>query len=206
MLARVAALGALLVLGATGCHRRTAGAASLQPCAPVDALLPAGAQPEQMAGGYDVLFVATGGGRAGSQVVGRLDLRPQDAALVPMESADSLTRTTQPAVGSLDVATDSIGAVRMGDLMASDPRQPGVGVYVTARRTGEITNIVARIGSGSNARPVPGMTAFDGGHFTLHVKRVTEAGFWGDWISDPGPGGVGNQEARGHFCAMKSRG
>ena len=157
-----------------------------------------------LAGTYDVLFAATGGSQAGHRAVGRLVLRAQDPALVSVPSADSLTRTSQPSFGTLDVATDSIGAIRMGDALADDARQPGVGVYVTARPGGEITSIVARIGSGSNVRGAE--PKFDGGHFTLHVKRIDENGVWGDWISNPGPGGVDVRDARGHFCALKQRG
>jgi hypothetical protein len=204
MIRPAAALGAaLLVTAATACHRRAPGAASLQSCAPVDALLPTGADAGLLVGTYDVLFAATGGSEAGHQAVGRLVLRPQDPSLVSVPGTDSLTRTSHPSYGTLDVATDSIGAVRMGDAMADDARQPGVGVYVTARPNGEVTSIVARVGSASNGSQ---MLKFDGGHFTLHVKRVNENGVWGDWISNPGPGGVDARDARGHFCAIKQRG
>ena len=195
----------LLSLPLAGCHRRAASDAAVRACGPVDALLPAGADPRHLSGSYDVTFAATGGPRAGQQVQGRLVLRPQDAALVRVPSADSVTRIDQPSIGTLEVEPDSIGATRMGDLMAADPGQPGVGVYVATRPGGEVTGIVARIGSLSNARPTPGMVAFDGGHFSLHVKRVDENGFWGDWLSSPGPGGMMTAEARGHFCAIKSR-
>jgi hypothetical protein len=154
----------------------------------------------QLNGSYAVTFVATEGSKAGQTVRGRLALRAQDQALVSVPYADSSIVVSQPVIGTMDLAADSIGATRMGDFAATDAARPGVGVYVTGRRGGAVTGVVARVGSGSNVR---GQMVFDGGYFTLYVGRVGSNGVWGGWASSPGTGGMVTPDARGHFCAEK---
>jgi hypothetical protein len=129
-----------------------------------------------------------------------LVLRAQDQALVRIPFADSTVAVSQPVIGMLELATDSVGATRMGDPMAADAATPGVGVYVTSRRGGPVTGVIARVGSGSNVR---GQMVFDGGYFTLFVARVSPTGIWGGWRSSPGAGGMVAPDAQGHFCAEK---
>jgi len=195
---RTAKMGAVLALSvAAGCRHRTDSAMSAA-CAPAAQQAPAEMDLAQLNGGYTVTFVATEGPKAGQTVSGRLMLRAQEPALVSVPYADSNTVVNQPVIGTLDVATDDIGAIRMGDLMATDAALPGVGVYVASRRGGPITGVVARVGSGSNAR---GLMAFDGGYFTLFVGRVGPGGIWGGWASSTGT--TVTSDARGHFCAEK---
>jgi len=197
-------MGAVLALSvAAGCRHRTDYAMAAATCTPAAQQAPAELDLAQMNGSYDVTFVSTEGPVAGHRVRGRLVLRAQDQALVRVPYADSTTVVTQPVIGTMDLATDDIGATRMGDLMASDAALPGVGVYVSGRRGGPVTGVVARVGSGSNGR---GLMQFDGGYFTLFIGRVGPNGIWGGWASSPGTDGMVRPDARGHFCAEKRAG
>lgn len=191
----------LLITALAGCrHHRTDSAAAAAACEPSMSQLPAEMDLQQLNGTFAVTFVATEGSKAGQIVRGRLVLRAQDQSLVRVPNADSNTVVTQPVIGVLDLAVDDLGATRMGDLMATDAARPGVGVYVSSRRGGPVTGVIARVGSGSNVR---GQMVFDGGYFTLYVGRVGSNGAWGGWASSPGTGGMVTPDARGHFCAEK---
>ncbi len=155
--------------------------------------------PSLMNGSYSVTFVATRGLRSGHAVSGRLSLRPQESSLVMIEPHDGVV-VTQPVIGQLDLAIDSIGAVQMGELMSTDGASPGLGFYVTHRPGGEVSGIIGRVGSLSNTR---GPGPIDAGHFTLFIRQVTPTGIWGGWASNPGPGGLITPDAGGHFCALR---
>jgi hypothetical protein len=146
-----------------------------------------------MGGAYRFTMVATDGVRAGRTVSGRLELTPQDSTLLQVEGA------AQPFRGTTDVAVDSVGAVRMGDLAAADPSAPGVAVYEQRAPTGTLT-VVMRLGSASNAR---GLQPFDAGHTTLYVRRISDAGFAGGWASSAGST-YPIRQAHGYFCAVRS--
>lgn len=193
----------LAVAAVSGCRHRTDSARAAAACEAAAPQAPAEMAIQQLNGNYAVTFVVTGGSKTGQTVRGRLVLRAQDQALVGIPYADSNTVVSQPVIGTMDLAADDIGATRMGDFMATDAAMPGVGVYVTGRRGGPVTGVVARVGSGSNVR---GQLVFDGGYFTLYVGRIGSTGIWGGWASSPGTGGLVTPDARGHFCAEKLAG
>ena len=177
-----------------GCAHLKAGGPADSACRPVGGRLDASADTRDMAGQFVITMVATSGARAGQAVTGLLALLPQDSALVAAEGA------SQPLRGTTDVALDSVGAVRMGELAADDPAAPGVGVYEQrAAQTGAPT-VVVRLGSGSNAR---GLRPFDAGHTTLYVLRITREGFAGGWASSAGST-YPMRRAEGYFCAVRS--
>ena len=118
--------------------------------------------------------------------------------MVAVGHPDTSVLVSQPTIGQLDLALEDVGATRMGDPMAANDTMPGVGFYVTRLRNGEVRGVVARVGSGSNAR---GMMLFDGGYFALYVRSIATDGIAGGWAS--APGGTIGQEARGHFCAVR---
>ncbi len=188
----------LLLLAA--CHHHRAPAALVAGCDTVPASPAAQFDPSLMHGTYSVTFVASGGLRSGHAVSGSMSLRPQEASLVSIEPHDGVA-VTQPVIGQLDLAVDSIGAVQMGDLMSTDVASPGVGFYVTHRPGGEVSGIIGRVGSLSNVR---GPGPMDAGHFTLFIRQVTANGIWGGWTSNPGPGGLITPDAVGRFCALRS--
>lgn len=193
------ALVAAVIL--SGCHRNRVGQrASAAECVPIEAQSPRQMELAQLNGTFDVAFLATAGPRSGQTTTGRLFLRPQDAGLVQLTSADPNTLVSQPTIGRLDLALDSIGAVRMGDPMSDSAAMPGVGLYVTQLRDGAVTGVVARVGSGSNVR---GQMLFDGGYFTLYVRRISAEGIWGGWESSAGSGGMVTTNPSGHFCALR---
>jgi hypothetical protein len=147
-----------------------------------------------MGGEYGFTMVATGGARAGRTASGRLVLMPQDSALSSVEGA------AQPFRGTADIALDSVGAVRMGDLAAADPSAPGVAVYEQRAPNGAPT-VVVRLGSASNAR---GPQPFDAGHTTLYVRRISDGGLAGGWSSSAGST-YPIRRAQGYFCAVRTR-
>ena len=181
----------------SACHHRVAPmtAESCQPAPPQGA---PNMNLEQLPGTYAVIFVATGGPQTGQTVTGRMVLRPQDPAMVAIGHPDTSVMVSQPTIGQLDLALEDVGATRMGDPMAANDTMPGVGFYVTRLRNGDVTGVVARVGSGSNAR---GMMLFDGGYFALYVRNIATDRIDGGWAS--APGGIVGQEARGHFCAIR---
>lgn len=185
----------------TACHRNRTVSAATMACDPREAQNAADMDLGLLNGGFEVKFVATAGQRAGQVATGRLWLRPQDAGLVRLTSADPNVVVSQPTIGRLDLALDSIGAVRMGDPMSDSINTPGVGLYVTQLAGGGVTGVVARVGSGSNVR---GQMLFDGGYFTLHVRRVGPDGIFGSWTSSPGSGGMVTTDPAGHFCAVRT--
>ena len=188
---------ALMVASLAGCHHHPR--LSLNDCRPVGAQRAAAMPLDQLNGTFDVVFVATAGTRAGQQAPGRLVLRPQDAGLVAVPNADTSVVVTQPTIGQLDLAVADIGATQMGDPMSDSAATPGVGLYVTRVRGGEVTGVVARVGSASNIR---NQTLFDGGYFTLHIAGVSRDGLWGTWRSSAGTGFM-TAEPAGHFCALR---
>lgn len=189
-----------LLLLAPACHHHRSPAALVAACDTVPASPAAQLDPSLMHGTYAVTFIATGGLRSGHAASGTLSLQPQDASLVAIEPHDGVA-VTQPVIGQLDLAIDSIGAVQMGDLMSTDAATPGVGFYVTRRPCGEVSGIIGRVGSLSNAR---GPGPIDAGHFTLFIRQVTPTGIWGGWTSNPGSGGLIAPDAVGRFCALRS--
>lgn len=181
---------ALLLFAAAACHRNR-GEAVLEACVPVREASVRAADVTHLAGDHRVSFVVASGPRAGQTVTGHLVLQSQ---------LDSLRRgpwspAEQSAIGRFDLAPEDLGAVRMGDPSAIDPRQPGVGVYVSPASAGTLT-VVARIGDLSNGRGEP---AYDAGTFALFVREITPEGMRGAWSS-----GDGRQEiAAGHFCTRR---
>jgi len=149
-------------------------------------------------GSYGLTMVATSGPASGHTVSGHLVLHAQDSSLVLLSGSGAASQA-QPAVGTLDAQIEEVGATRMGDLMATDPADPGVGVYVTTNASGEVTSVVMRVGSQSNAR---GPSPIDAGHLTLFVRQLDGSGIRGSWISHSGIGRM-MTEARGHFCAAR---
>ncbi len=176
------------------CATARSGGTGADACRAVEGRLPASASTAEMAGDFSFTMVATVGAQAGQSVTGRLSLQPQDSALVPVE------RASQPLRGTAEVALEQVGAVRMGDLGATDPAAPGVAVYEQrAPGTGTPT-VVVRLGSFSNGR---GPDAFDAGHTTLYVRRISREGFRGGWASTSGAR-YPRREAQGFFCAERA--
>jgi hypothetical protein len=193
---RVWLLGPALLIAA-GCHRAHPGSvASTGRCEPVETPLPATADASLLAGVFEITFVPRAGPRADSAPArARLVLHEQEASLVVLDSAAGLT---QPFVGTLELDRALIGATDMGDLLATDPRRPGVAAYAQ-RRDGDLTALVVRLGSISNER---GQQPYDAGHFTLFVRRIGSDGFDGGWASSSGAG-MNPTDASGHFCAVR---
>lgn len=192
-------------LVAASCHQRGGGGqqAAASPCQPHGQQAARDLRIERLNGNHDITFVARNGPRSGGVTRSVLMLRAQDPSLSSLPSADTTIAVTQSSIGRLEGAgtIEDVGATRMGDPTSSDSRLPGVGVYVTRRVGGDVTSVVVRVGSASNAR---GLTAFDSGHFTLFVQGTDEKSFWGSWTSNPGSGGMVQPDAGGYFCAVRA--
>ncbi len=176
-----------------GCAHRNSQPSPASACQRVaDAPLPAGTSTSPMAGEFVLTMVATAGPKAGRSVTGRLSLVPQDSALRQVE------RATQSLRGTADIALDSVGAVRFGDLAATAPDAPGVAVYEQRASDGTPT-VVIRFGNESNAR---GPQAFDAGHTAAYVRQISRDAFAGGWssaLSATFP----PRHAEGYFCARR---
>jgi hypothetical protein len=166
-----------LVGAAFGCA--PPGGAVPDPCHLVTYALDAGASARDLAGAFAVTLVAASGDSAGRTTTGRLDLSPG-------------SRPDAVLIGAADLAVESVGAVRLGDLAASADSAPGVLVMQSG---GDRPTILLRLGSEANA---VGVIRFDGGYTVLEVLRIDENGFAGSWRS-----GVTSNTATGHFCAQR---
>jgi len=185
-------------LGITAAFLITGCASSAAPsdptaCGPVQASFPPSATVSPMVGRFTITMAATVGATAGASVAGSMILVARDSSLVEPSAY------SQPLVGTADIALEAVGAVRMGDLAATDPLAPGVAVY--EQQVAGTTTVLVRLGSASNAR---GPAAFDAGHTTLYVRRIAADGFAGGWASSAGST-YPMQEARGYFCAVRAQ-
>jgi hypothetical protein len=184
---------ALAVLAAAGCASAGGGDGG-SGCAPVTSgALAAGTQLGPMAGRFVLTMTATAGPQAGRTVAGYLTLREAPAG-TPGPAAG--TRTA--LVGTTDIILEGVGALRLGDTGAEDPRAPGIAVYEQRAASG-VPTVTARIGSRITAAPTPGMQQIEGQTSVLFVRRVGSSGFAGGWSSgDGGPRGP-----EGYFCAAR---
>lgn len=178
----------LLPAGLAGCHQRVSQSTE---CLPAPAAAVQADAVALLSGSHDVQLTATSGSQAGRTITGRLVLRPQAESL----RAGPWVPAEQAFAGTLDMEPDGIGAIRTGELTATDAVQPGVGVYVSPAANGTVT-VVARLGASANSR---GDQPFDAGYFALYVREITPSVIRGGWAS-----GDGRQEvAAGHFCARR---
>jgi hypothetical protein len=179
---------------AAACATARGGRGDPDACRPAAGHLAAADSAASLAGEFSLTMTATAGAAAGRTVVGHLGLVPQDSALVPAE------RSTEPLRGTAVIRLEDVGATRMGDLAASDPAAPGVGVYEQRAPATGAPTIVLRFGAVSNSR---GPSPIDAGHTTLFVSRITAEGFAGGWSSSAGPV-FPPRRASGYFCAVRT--
>jgi hypothetical protein len=186
--------GTLLTLLALAGCASGGGGASGSACAPATTgTLAAGTQLGPMAGRFILTMVATGGAQNGRTVAGYLLLREAPAG-TPAPAAGARTAL----VGITDIILESVGALRLGDTGAEDPRAPGVAVYEQRAANG-VPTVTARVGSHITAAPTPGMMAIEGQTTVLFVRRIEQGGFAGGWRSGDGsPRGP-----EGYFCAVR---
>jgi len=158
-------------------------------CTPTEGTLPADVIVEGWEGAYRLSLVRTGD--EDQFVQGTLRLRPQvDSLRAILTIAGTIdTVSTIPLIGVASIDVESVGALRLGDLMSDDPIRPGVALV---HGPGQI---VLRLGSDANLREMP---RFDGGYLSLFVRAADSAGFRGIWAS-----GVVTQTASGWFCASR---
>jgi len=185
---------ALTVAAACATLRGGGGQAA---CNPEPRALPAEATVGPMAGRFVITMVATGGAQRGQSVAGYLTLRIAPAG-TPPPSASARTAL----VGVTDVRLETVGALRLGDTGAEDPRAPGIAVYEQLAANGTPT-VTARVGSATTAAPTPGLVAIEGPYTALFVRRIAADGFAGGWSSGDG---TPESETRGHFCAVRAAG
>ncbi len=184
---------ALALLALAGCAS-TGGGAGGNACSPaMSGTLAAGTQLRPMAGRFALTLVATGGAQNGRSVAGYLTLREAPTG-TPGPAANARTAL----VGTTDVILESVGALRLGDTGAEDPRAPGVAVYEQRAANG-VPTVTARVGSHITAAPTPGMQQIEGQTTVLFVRRIGGDGFAGGWRSGDGsPRGP-----EGYFCAVR---
>jgi len=149
---------------------------------------------DSLAGDWSLTLVATTGPSAGRVAQGIVALRAQEESLRRVDRPGPAT-VIVPMVGSTDMIVEEVGAVRMGDLRSSDPRRPGVSVWVSQGADSGVSAVL-RIGQqeiGVARQP------FDAGYTVLYLRRVWGAGIYGGWAS-----GVSDEVVTGHFCAVRA--
>jgi len=130
---------------------------------------------------------------AGRREQGALTLQAQDSALRRVNRPGPTT-VTVPVIGSTDIALEQVGAVRMGDVRSTDPRQPGVAIWAS-QTPDSVVSAVLRIGQ----EAIPSnMLRFDGGYTALFLRHVSVNAIRGGWAS-----GVTTETASGYFCAER---
>ena len=156
-------------------------------CEPASGGLPSGASLAGRAGSYRLTLVQVVDSVDASSATGALTLRPQPPGL------DSLGMAVTPLYGFTDIDLRAVGAQRVGDPAATDPRAPGVLVLESGR--GGERRILLRMGADANRRD---SALFDGAWTVLEVREIAADGFSGSWRS-----GVRLSRTRGCFCAKK---
>jgi hypothetical protein len=138
-------------------------------------------------------LVAGSGPKAGQNVEGALTLRAQDTALRRVDRLGPTT-VTVPVIGFTDIALEQVGAVRMGDVGSTDPRQPGVAIWASQTPDG-VVSAVMRVGQEAIRSD---LVRFDGGYTALFLQQVSVNAIRGGWAS-----GVTTETASGYFCAER---
>lgn len=179
--------------GATAACASLRGGTGVDACRPILGTLPPGTSVMAMVGEYRVTIVATAGARAGQATEGRVVLIAPEGGPLTLAGA---TVAAMPLVGTTDLAPERVGAMNLGGLDSRDLMRPGVAVIEQPAQASGGPTVVIRIGAESNRRDVQ---PFEGAYFALYVRQIGPDGFGGGWAS----GGVGSDEARGHFCAVR---
>ena len=188
---RAAAVLAALPLSSCASTQRSAS----DSCAPLmTGTLPAGTAVGPMAGRFVLTLVTSAGPARGATTAGYLTLREAPAG-TPGPAPGARTAL----IGTTDILLESVGALRLGDTGAEDPRAPGIAVY-EQRATSGVPTVTARVGSHTTAAPDPGMQPIEGQFTVLFVRHIGRDGFAGSWQSG---GGAGSPGAQGHFCAAR---
>jgi len=182
-----------LFVVACGARGARVDAAADDACRPVAAAPLRDAPWDSLPGEWRITLAATAGPMAGGTVQGSLSLRAQEPSLRRVDRPGPVA-VTVPVYGSTDVAVEQVGAVRMGNLLSSDPRRPGVSLWVSRGADGGVSAVM-RIGEeeiGTSRQP------FDAGYLALFLRRVSSRSILGGWAS-----GVTDEVASGHFCATR---
>jgi hypothetical protein len=130
---------------------------------------------------------------AGRSVQGALTLRAQDSALRRVDRPGPTT-VTVPVIGTTDIALEQVGAVRLGDVGSTDPRQPGLAIWASLSPDGGVSAVM-RIGQEAIRSDI---VRFDGGYTALFLRQVSADAIRGGWAS-----GVTTEDASGDFCAQR---
>ncbi len=152
-----------------------------------------------LAGEYELTLYATSGPRVARTTSGRLTLHRQSDDLMGVPDVDGtpMAGAWMPLYGSAVVELDRVGAAAAGELLATDPKAPGVGVYAQASDiSGIAPQLTLRLGVEANRR---GRIRFDGTYMSLGAREWGSAGIAGEWAS----GEVEGEVASGRFCATR---
>ncbi len=181
-------LAPLVCLLLAGCAIRGGSGEGFK-CTPVSARTGRPASAAELAGRYQLTMVATSGPLGERRATGSLSLTAPDQALAERAAANAL-----PVVlaGAAQLAVDSLGAARTGDLGSTDPMRPGV---LVLKQGGPSPRFLLRLGSESNRQD---QQPFEAAYLVLEVGAADSLGFYGTWRS-----GVTATVAQGYFCARR---
>ena len=148
-----------------------------------------------LAGDFELTFVATLGEHRGSRESGVLILKPRDSVRlhpVRLDGSPDPSRI-EPYWGSARIRLDRVGAYVEGTVTSEKADAPGVLVTaVPSRRT-----ISLSLGS---ARNQPAVLVLDGRYVAAPITEVTPGGFRGTWDATIG---TIDYHAAGYYCAVR---
>jgi len=149
-------------------------------CRPSDYSLGIGDSVSRLQGTFELTLIATTGDSTPNQTTGRLVLT-------------STQRTDAALVGETDIALETVGAARVGELATSADTAPGVAAF---DRSTTRPSFMLRLGSGANA--LSDIRRIEGPFTVMEVHTMGNGGFTGSWRSS------GFREpAGGYFCAVR---
>ena len=188
-----ALLSALLIEAILGCASVPSN--RLAPCVPpttksfVD--LP------NLAGSYEIEFIAVDGEHRGKRVHGKLELWTRDSVGSIPHRLDgrSNSKVREPYFGYMTADLASLGGFTEGSVTSRDVDAPGVTVWSwTDRAEGQVE---LRFGSNRNRRD---RFILDGAYVGTELLEATSMRFAGKWKATVGHSG---EHASGYFCANR---
>jgi hypothetical protein len=192
--AAVRAMGLLaLTWAAVACAVHGRPGAAGDECRPVEGPFTASTPWDSLSGTWRLTLVARSGSMTGRSVQGVMTLVAQDSAQRRVDRPGPTT-VTVPVIGTMEIALEQVGAVRLGDVRSADPQQPGVAIWASQSPDGAVSAVL-RIGQEAIRSD---LIRIEGGYTALFLRQVSVNAIRGGWAS-----GVTTEGSSGHFCAQR---
>lgn len=183
----------VLALQSAACSGHGGAAVTPSACHPVEGRLPENVHWDSLPGSWRLTLVAETGQMASRSVQGTMSLREQLPALKQVNILGAHP-VTVPIIGTADIDLEGVGAVRLGDVLSTDPGHPGLAIWVS-EGGGDGVSAILRIGEEAIRGDI---VRFDGGYTALYLQHVSASSIRGGWAS-----GVTTKAVTGYFCAER---